>query len=266
MAPFDLEQGKISVRLSEGVYFQLLADVEDFNFKKANGTLNPNAFFNHLLPNLIAYRIAKRKSLRSYIKKSILGYVKDNYKNNFLYRMDDLFDFCYFDDNQEHYHRETIHFRLNKSNIIQLQDFFNELEKLKEKKTTYLRNLFNEYASMRKDKRECICFDDEYAILCHAISKNLSVTCLYKNEKHTIIPVRIDLNYIDGSIYLLALNTENTNICHAFRLCWLRDLKENPSPIHSNIDNELIKKIEYLIYEYDYTDKPNIDLTQITSI
>ena len=30
MPPFDLEQGKLSVRVSEGVYYQLLADIDDF--------------------------------------------------------------------------------------------------------------------------------------------------------------------------------------------------------------------------------------------
>lgn len=34
MPPFDLERGKLSVRVSEGVYFQLLADINDFEFKK----------------------------------------------------------------------------------------------------------------------------------------------------------------------------------------------------------------------------------------
>lgn len=42
MSPFDLEQGKISVRVCDGVYFQLLADIDDFDLKKSN-----SGFFKH---------------------------------------------------------------------------------------------------------------------------------------------------------------------------------------------------------------------------
>ena len=83
MPPFDLEQGKLSVRVSEGVYYQLLADIDDFGFRKSDGSDNANAFFNQLLPNLIAYRIEKRKDLRKYLKNNIIHCIKEfqNYTN-----------------------------------------------------------------------------------------------------------------------------------------------------------------------------------------
>ena len=96
--PFDLDQGKLSVRVSESVYYQLLADIDDFGFTKSDGSDNTSGFFNQLLPNLIAYRREKRKDLRKYLENNIIHCIKDNYQDKLLYFMDDLFDYSYFDD------------------------------------------------------------------------------------------------------------------------------------------------------------------------
>lgn len=262
MPPFDLEQGKLSVRVSEGVYYQLLTDIEDFAFKKANGSDNANAFFNQLLPNLIAYRIEKRKGLRKYLENNIIHCIKDNYQDKLLYFMDDLFDFCYFDDYREHYHRETLHFRLNKANIIKMQGFFDELEAQNQNKTSYLRNLFNEYANMRKDKREDICFSNECSLLYRAMDNKRSITCSFNDKSYSLIPYKIDLNYVDGSLYLLALDIEKTHICHTFRLCWLRDIVQKEA--HGYVfSDKTLEKLEYLIYKYDYTGKTSINLSRL---
>lgn len=262
MAPFDLDQGKLSVRVSEGVFYQLLADISDFEFMKSDGSENPNAFFNQLLPNLILYRLNKRKNLRAYLENNIIHCIKENYQEKLLDFMDDLFDYSYFDDGDEHYHRETFHFRLNKANIIKLQGFFEELESQQRNKTSYLRNLFNEYANMRKDKRECICFNKEYSVLCHAIDDKRSITCSFNGENYSLIPYRVDLNYVDGSLYLLALEKGKPHICHVFRLCWLRNvIKKDFCEFEFN--DETVDKLEYLIYEYDYTGKTTINLSEI---
>ena len=262
MPPFDLEQGKLSVRVSEGVYYQLLADVDDFGFRKSDGSDNHNAFFNQLLPNLIAYRIEKRKNLRDFLEESIIHCVKENFQNKILYILDDLFDFSYFNDNKEHYHRQTFHFRLNKENIIKLQGFFNDLKTLNQNKTSYLRNLFNEYANMRKDKRESLCFEYEYALLCNAIENKSSITCSFNSSNYSLIPYKIDLNYVDGSLYLLALETDNLNICHTFRLCWLRNIIERDR-YECKLSDKTIDMLERLIYDYDYTNKPTIYLSRL---
>ncbi len=262
MPPFDLEQGKLSVRVSEGVYYQLLADIDDFNFRKYDGSDNLSGFFNQLLPNLIAYRIEKRKDLRKYLENNIIHCIKDNYQDKLLYFMDDLFDYSYFDDYREHYHRHTFHFRLQKANIIKLQSFFDELESQNQNKTSYLRNLFNEYANMRKDKREAICFDEEYSILCRAIDNKCLITCSYNDENYSLVPYKIDLNYIDGSLYLLALEADKSHICHTFRLCHLRNILQKG--VHQfEFSDKAIKKLEYLIYKYDYTGKSTIDLSKL---
>ena len=98
-----------------------------------------------------------------------------------------------------------------------MKGFFDELESQNQNKTSYLRNLFNEYANMRKDKREGLCFDNEYSFLCHAINNKYSITCSFKDENYSLLPYKVDLNYIDGSLYLLALENENPHICHTFR-------------------------------------------------
>jgi len=262
MPPFDLEQGKLSVRVSEGVYYQFLADIEEFKFTKSDGSENANAFFNQLIPNLIAYRIEKRKDLRKFFENNIVHCIKESYQDKLLYYMDDLFNYSYFDDYREHYHNYMFHFRLNKSNIINLQDFFDELAAQNQNKTTYLRNLFNEYANMRKDKREAICFDNEYSTVRRAISENLSINCYYNGENYSLIPYKVDLNYADGSLYLLSIEVGKPNLCHAFKVCWLRNVSLKETYFYQFSDKTK-KKLDYLIYEYDYTDKPNIFLSRL---
>lgn len=143
-----------------------------------------------------------------------------------------------------------------------MQGFFDELEAQNQNKTTYLRNLFNEYANMRKDKRETICFDDEYSLLCHAINNKRSVTCSYKGESYSLLPYKIDLNYVDGSLYLLALETNTPHICHTFRLSHLRNIIQKE--VHEfEFSDKATKKLEYLIYKYDYTDKDTINLSKL---
>ncbi|MGN0824627.1 MAG: hypothetical protein ACI4MB_06145 [Candidatus Coproplasma sp.] len=262
MPPFDLERGKISVRVSEGVYYQLLADIDDFKFKKANGEQNANAFFNQLIPNIIDYRVDKRRELRKYLEINIKHCIKECFQEKLLYDMDDLFDNTYFDDYREQYHRHVFHFRLNKSNIIRLQNFFDELQAHNQNKTSYLRNLFNEYANMRKDKREAICFDSEYKLLKRAIDSKLSISCAYQDNIYSLIPYKVDLNYIDGSLYLIALEVDDTRICHVFRLSWLRNIELKEIYEYQFIQ-EGINKLEYIIYNYDYTNKPTINLCRL---
>ncbi len=48
----DFEEGRISVRLSEGTFYALQKDVSNFNFTSADGSCNENGFFNTILPEL----------------------------------------------------------------------------------------------------------------------------------------------------------------------------------------------------------------------
>ena len=262
MSYFDLDQGKLSVRVSEGVYYQLLADMEDFNFCKKNNKTNANAFFNQLLPNLVDYRFKKRKYLRHYFQDNIEFCIKESYRGKLLLFIDDLFDYSYFDDYKENYHNYTFHFRLSKTNIIGLQNFFDELKAQNRNKTTYLRNLFNQYSNMRKDNRESLCFNKELITLKNAILEKHAIICFYKNIAYNLIPYKIDLNYVDGSLYLLALEKDTPRICHAFRLCWLRNIIVKET-YEYKFSDKAIKKLNYLIYHYDYTEKATIDLSRL---
>lgn len=265
MQPFDLEQGKLSVRVSEGVYYQLLADIEEFNFKKTNGNKNSNAFFNKLLPNLISFRFEKRKDLRDFLENNFKHCIKDNFKNKVFDIMDDLFDTVYFDDYRENYHRHILHFRLNKTNIIELQSFFDDLNNQNQNKTSYLRNLFNEYANMRKDKRESVCFSEEIALLNNAVKNKLLISCSYNNDYYNLIPFTIDLNYIDDSLYLLALESKRTNICHTFKISSIRNITIK-TPYEFKFDNTTLEKLKHIIYKYDYTNKDTLNLKLLKHI
>lgn len=115
---------------------------------------------------------------------------------------------------------------------------------------------------MRKDKREGLCFDDEYSLICNAINNKCTIVCSFKDKTYSLLPYKIDLNYVDGSLYLLALETQNPNICHTFRLCWLRNLIKKE--VHDfEFSDKIIQKLEYLIYDYDYTGKTTISLSKL---
>lgn len=115
---------------------------------------------------------------------------------------------------------------------------------------------------MRKDKRESICFEKEYSLLRSAINDKSSITCTFQDENYSLIPYKTDLNYVDGSLYLIAVEIDNPNICHTFRLCWLRDIviKDN---YKFEFGNKAVEKLEYIIYEYDYTNKITINLNRL---
>lgn len=262
MPPFDLEKGKLSIRVSRGVYYQLLADIEDFRFEKSNGETNPNAFYNRIIPTLIEYRDKKRSDLREYFENNIRHCIIENYQDKVLDFVDDIFDYNYFNDNKEYYHNETIHFRLNKENIKKLQGFFDILESLGRNKTTYLRNLLNEYANMKKDKREEICFACEYDVLNRAVNEKYLLNCKVGGENYSLIPYKIDMNYVDGSVYLIAVEKDKPYICHTFRLSWLRDLVLK-GVYQYTFSDLAIGKLEYVIEEYDYTNKRKIDIRRL---
>lgn len=260
---FDLDQGKLSVRVSESVHRQILVDAENFNFKKDNGENNLNAFLNRLLPRLVEYRMQKRNSLRVFWENNFRQCIKENYQEDVFSILDDLFDTVYFSD-RDFYHHKTLHFRLTKSNILSLQGFFDELERSNKNKTTYLRNLFNEYANMKLEQREILCFKEEYLSLSWAMSHNLSVNLEYDGEDYTLLPFALPLNYQDGSTYLIATQTRNPNVCHAFKLCSIRNVMildfEETSYKH---DENTAKKLSHIINEVDYSTVSTFNLNEI---
>lgn len=260
---FDLDQGKLSVRVSESVHRQILVDAENFNFKKDNGENNLNAFLNRLLPRLVEYRMQKRDNLRDFWENNFRQCIKENYQEEVFSILDDLFDTVYFSD-RDFYHHKTLHFRLTKSNILSLQGFFDELERSNKNKTTYLRNLFNEYANMKLEQREILCFKEEYLSLSWAIDHNLSVNLEYDGEDYTLLPFALPLNYQDGSTYLIATQTRNPNVCHAFKLCSIRNVMildfEETSYKH---DENTSKKLGHIINEVDYLTVSTFNLNEI---
>ena len=262
MSPFDLDQGKISVRVAENVYLQLLADIEDFEFKKSDGKLNANAFYNKLLPNLILYRARKRRDLRNFLEKNFKYCTKDGFQDKLFNSLDDLFDSVYFDDYREYYHRQRVHFRLRKSNIISLQKVFDELEEHNTNKTSYIRNLFNEYAYMKKDKREQLCFQQEYILLNKAISNGNMITCICNGEKLSLLPYRLELNYMDDSLNLFSVDMDKKGVCRVLRLCSIRNIYVRETENYV-INDELLRKIDYILDELDYTEKRIYNLNRI---
>jgi hypothetical protein len=242
---FDLEQGKISVRLSEGVYNQLKADIVFFAFKKEKGGWNENAFFNKLIPNLIDYRTSKRNQLRDYIKDNFECCIKDEFREKVYYVLDDIFNTVYFNDYNENYHSLRIHFRLNKENIINLNDFFVELETKNIKKTSYIRNLLNEYCDMNRDKREWLCFKTEFDWINSSQPKVSRIEFEYRNKYYSICLYTLELHKITNEWFVIGFDMNKPFYLRAFRLCELKDIT-----FGEDVNLTLSKDCQCLIDEY----------------
>lgn len=205
--------------------FKLLQeDVKRFGFKKANGQANPNAFFNQILPNLLSYRVQKRSRLRQYMSKNFKHCIKKEYQDDVLSILDDLFDYVYFDDINESYHNKTIHLRLNKWNMLRMESFFDELDEFGEKRTSYLRNLLNEYTKMRQDERESICFADQHERIWVAMETRTFVTCKYMGVENRMCPLAFEVGP-DGYLYVLAMSEDAEFLFEPIRLSFIEKVK-----------------------------------------
>lgn len=244
---FDLDQGRVSVRLSEYVYRSLTDDMREFSFDNNKKMYNKNAFLNKLLPNLIIYRDSKRDRLSRYIKDNFECCIVPQYRDKVLFSIDGIFDFIYFDDFYETYHTEVLHFRFNKENIPILQKVCKELNETGMKKTAYLRNLLNEYVSMSVYMRQRLLYMKECQSIEYAIRNSLSIS-LKTNDKNTCcIPIEIKFSNNDHKWHIIILS-DNKQL-NAIRVCDIIQLelgdcrhiifsKEEEAIIKDYIENE----------------------------
>lgn len=186
---------KIKVNLPYDVYNCLLNDMELFNFKKKDGSINKNSFINTLFKNYHKIFLDHEKDLESKIK-NITSDKENVYKIISLINESNYEDYYYYD--------YDLQFILNKEN----EQYFEMIEKyyLKERTISkYFRDMFISYVSKSQYKRESIIYEPIYSKLDEAIKKKKRIIMTDINKESTIIdPFDIDTtkeelyNYLVG--------------------------------------------------------------------
>lgn len=161
---------KIKVNLPYDVYNCLLNDMELFNFKKKDGSINKNSFINTLFKNYHKIFLDHEKELESKIK-NITSDKENVYKIISLINESNYEDYYYYD--------YDLQFILNKEN----EQYFEMIEKyyLKERTISkYFRDMFISYVSKSQYKRESIIYEPIYSKLDEAIKKKKNYYDRYK--------------------------------------------------------------------------------------
>ena len=251
----DFEEGRISIRLSEGTYYALQRDIADFCFVSNDGSYNENGFYNTILPALHKNRILERTKLRRIFEKRFSDKIKPQYKNELLNELDDIFNLVQFDDKITKYHQAKVDIRLSKNNMKLFADVFSLLETQKIPKSSYIRNLLNQYACMRTDDREYLCYENVYEEIMDAADEHQVLEFSSKFGTEDFIPITVDLCCYDNEFYVIGIVPEyEMFFLKSYRLCEFKKYKIKF--INYEVGNSIYEEAETVISEFGYYNKP----------
>ena len=205
----DYEEGRISIRLSEGTFYALQRDISNFCFLNSDGSCNENGFYNCILPILHENRSMYREKLRNVLKKRFLDKIKPEYREDVFEELDDIFNIVQHEDKGIQYHQAKLDIRLSKDNMRFFSPIFTLLKRQKIAKSAYIRNLLNEYTYLRTDEREYLCYVNEYEEIMQASLDKLVIECVENEKKETIFPITVDLCCYDSEYYVIGLIPQN---------------------------------------------------------
>ena len=186
----DFEEGRISIRLSEGTFYALQRDISNFCFLNSDGSCNENGFYNCILPILHENRSIYRERLRNVLKKRFSNKIKPEYREEIFEELDDIFNTVQFEDKGIQYHQAKLDIRLSKDNMKFFSPIFSLLKKQNIPKSAYIRNLLNQYVSLRNDEREYLCYINEYEELMKASLDKLVVEYIENGKEKIGVSLR----------------------------------------------------------------------------
>ena len=201
----DFEEGRISVRLSEGTYYLLQRDIAKFCFVSNDGSYNENGFYNTVLPSLHENRLSERFALRKILEKRFANKVKPEFKEELFCEMDDVFNIVQFEDKGTKYHQAKIDIRLSKENMKKFSGVFSLLKTQEIPKSAYIRNLLNQYTAMRIDEREYLCYKREYEDLMQVVNEGLWLEYKTGQIVEDIFVMDVDLCCYDNEFYVVGI-------------------------------------------------------------
>lgn len=173
---------KIKVNLPYDIYTCLLSDMELFNFKKKDGSVNKNGFINTLFKNYYIDFLNYEKILEK--KINVFSLDKEN-----TYQIISLINEMNYDDN--YYYDFDLQFILSKENEFHFQIVENHY--LRNRTISkYFRDMFISYVSKSQFKREAIVFSDIVKTLKVAINGKKRISLVDSHGKsHVIEPYEL---------------------------------------------------------------------------
>ncbi len=150
-----------------------------------------NRFYNKMLPNIIQHRKSKKNKLRAFLERSVKASISKAMQEKVIDSMTEYFDYSYFEEDDEC--DDTINIRFNVRNEDFYAELFTRIEDAGMKRSTYIRNLLNEYFAMPDHQRERVCFYEEYDKLNKALFNNL--TCQFTLDKSTQTAIIMAIQY-----------------------------------------------------------------------
>ena len=255
----DFEEGRISIRLSEGTFYTLQKDIANFCFFNNDGSCNENGFYNCILPTLHKNRLIDRERLRNVLKKRFSNKIKPEFKEGVFEELDDIFNTVQYEDKGMQYHNAKLDIRLSKENMKFFSPVFSLLEKQEIPKSAYIRNLLNQYSSMRTDEREYLCFVNEYEELTTIALDNVVIEFMSNGQTETLFPITVSLCRYDNELYVICLMPQSDDyILKSYRLCEFKSYKTQA--ITFDVPEFIMSKVKSIIAKFEYYKKPSIRL------
>lgn len=244
--PFiDHEEFKVKIKLSAGTNMLLQQDMFRFGFIKSNEEFNVNLFVNYLLPIMYKFRKSQNDMFKAKLSKRIQN---EKQINDFIELANDF----YYEDHAS-YHNETINLRISKKNMDLFQSIFNGDFK---KKSTFLRSLINQYASMKLDTREFFFFNNEYHLIEEAMNKNHSIRVILNEDEIKMMPVDILTCPINSELYVFGITEDGGKIkIRAIRLCTIYHLRMLNEEFDFKISENMNQQINDFILDLEYLQK-----------
>ena len=253
---------KIKIRISGFLRHTLELDAMCFNFVKKGEFPNLNSFLNKLIPNLLKLKKERREKAKVRLsdivefKSERMGY------EELVAALNASYDEVYFSDAELEQLDQVIWIRPTKENIVVFDEIFdNETMLTGLDKSTYIRNMLNEYSRFPRYKKEQIVFSEESDITLEARDSGRILKFRYENDKHKAYVFGCVYNYLEEQgNYILCYDLSINAICR-FQLCeidYLHLLEKKYIP-----DSNLIEMCDKYIDEALWMDDEIISLDEV---
>ena len=207
---------KFKIRVSDFLRQVLELDAIAFNFTKANGEGNLNAFLNKLIPNLLRKRKERRVEVLNYAREAFgIDESETIVAETFINEMNILFEKVYFSDSELNQLSQVIWIRPTKENIAVFDEILDsETEITGQEVSVYIRTLLNEYARFPKYKKEQITFSEECGLTLLARESGRILKFRYEGELHRAFVFGCLYDYLEEQgNYVLCYDMEYGIIC-----------------------------------------------------
>ena len=205
------------------------------------------AFYQYYTKNRSIYR----ERLRNVLKKRFSNKIKPEYREEIFEELDDIFNTVQFEDKGIQYHQAKLDIRLSKDNMKFFSPIFSLLKKQNIPKSAYIRNLLNQYVSLRTDEREYLCYINEYEELMQASLDKLVVEYIENGKEEIFFPITVDICCYDNEHYVIGLVPQDKDfILKSYRLCEFKSYKIQA--LTYEISESILSKADKIINDFEY--------------